>query len=89
MTTLLNLLHLVSQWTRFKFAPQIDFSLTINYPNVGDDPSNAVSGYYPLIFKELDNYSVIDKDTLRNMHETALLSLFHVPQLAKASAYKS
>ena len=89
MTTLLNLLHLVSHWTRFKFAPQIDYSLTINYPNTGDDPSNAVSGYYPLIFKELDNYSVIDKDTLRNMHETALLSLFHVPQLAKASAYRS
>ena len=88
LTLLLQYMSYMAIISRFRFAPQFDLSISINYPTTGDDPSALAAGFYPIMQRELDNYALIEKKVLKNMHETALLSLFHVPQLAKVPAYK-
>lgn len=67
----------VSMVSRFKFHPMVNYVVR-----------KSKTGSAIFYQAEIDNYAIIDADTLGRMHETALLSEFFVPQMALVQGYK-
>lgn len=74
------IMHLFSQ---FDWSPALRLFVQ-NSPQ-----SSTVQGYYIGDTFDTDNYTLIDQESMFRMHETALLSMFSVPQMAAISSKPS
>lgn len=70
----------LSAWSAFDWAPKIFFA-PVGITSKSDDGADGVLADLSLdqLYMDIDNYTVISPETLRNMHNAALISLFYVP----------
>lgn len=68
-----DMIRALSSVTAFKYHP-MDTSTIYDYPSGGQSTRGTVHHFF-----EMDNYTIVDENTLRQMHETAILSEFDVP----------
>lgn len=80
-TTVRGVIGALAKVSAFRFHP-MDTVVSYKYTDGSGQP--ATRGHVEYLF-EVDNYTIIDVETLRQMHETAVLSEFDVPINFKAS----
>lgn len=76
-----TLIGVLAKMSAFKFHP-MDTVMSYTYTEGSSQPASRGALQY---FFEVDNYTIIDVETLRQMHETAVLSEFDVPINFKTS----
>lgn len=74
-----DMLRALSSVTAFKFHP-MDTTTAYDYPSGGQSTRGTVYHFF-----EVDNYTIVDVNALKQMHETAILSEFDVPITFKTS----
>lgn len=59
----------------FKFKPKVHYMI---FPTGSDVPTNSE------VYWDVDNFAILDRQTLSKMHETAIMSMLNVASVAKA-----